>query len=109
MLCLVLDSPIQYLLLGVELLIHPLNYSLKDTSANAALYTVLTEIKGGLLKPHLKDKIGGVSFGQLGPWSISKAVIRAVLSKTWAQGVVLALALAPVLVIKCLLFLLCLV
>lgn len=55
MLSLVLDSPIQYLLLGVEFLIHPLNYSLKDTIANAALYAVLTEVKGGLSKPHLKD------------------------------------------------------
>lgn len=54
MLCLLLDSPIRYRLLGVELLIHPLNYSLKDTIANVA---VLTEVKGGLSKPHLKDKI----------------------------------------------------
>lgn len=39
------------------LLIHPLNYSLKDAIANTAPYAVFVGVKGGLSKPHLKDKI----------------------------------------------------
>lgn len=41
--CLVLDSLIQFLLLGVELLILPLNYSLGDAIDNAAVLTVIRE------------------------------------------------------------------
>lgn len=104
--CLVLDSLLQYLLLGVELLIHPLNYSLEDAIANAA---VLTVVKGGLSKPHRKDKIERSLFWVTRPLVCIQAMIRAELLKTWAQGVVLTLALAPIPFIKCLLFLLYLV
>lgn len=104
--CLVLDSLIQYLLLEVELLILPLNYSLGDAIDNAP---VLTVIKGGLSKPHLKDNIERSLFWVTMPLVCVQAVIRAELLKTRAQGVVLALAVAPIPLIKCLLFLLHLV
>lgn len=77
--CLVLDSLIQYLLLEVELLIHPLNYSLEDAIANAA---VLTVVKGVLSKPHLKDNIERSLFWVTIPLVCIQAMIRAELLKT---------------------------
>lgn len=104
--CLFLVFLIQYLLLGVELLIHPLNYSLEDAIANAA---VLTVVKGGLSKRHLRDNTERSLFWVTMPLVCIQAMIRAELLKTWAQEVVLALAVAPIPLIKCLLFLLHLV
>lgn len=69
LLCLVLDCPIQYLLqeLSCSFILY---YSLKDTIANAA---VLTEVKGGLLKPHLKNKIEGSLFWPTRPLVCSQS------------------------------------
>lgn len=87
-------SPVQYLLLGAVLFIHLLKYSPKVNITNTAPLFWQRPRKA-YQNRIVSVKENEVSFGHLGRWSVSKAVITAELLKTWVQEVVRVLAELP--------------
>lgn len=86
-------SLMQYLLLGAMLFIHLLMHSPENTITKTT--PLFWQRPREAYQNHIVSIKKEVSFGQLGPWSVSKAVITAGLLMTWVQEVARVLAELP--------------